>query len=74
MACVNIVPFYRDTYFIDLVVEAFEVLDEQTKRDIQSQVDHGSTPDDSTDFLADDFGGGLFGDSDYGMNEMDGWI
>ncbi len=53
MACVNVVEMYRDTYYLDMVAEALETLDGETRLEIQSLVDNGSAPDDSTDFLAD---------------------
>lgn len=78
MACVNIVELYRDTFYLDMCAEAFETLNSDTKREIQSLVENGSSPDDSTDFLGDDFmvkgKSGLFGDFNDITNEMDGWI
>tara|TARA_R110000796_G_scaffold192641_1_gene309293 strand:- start:6899 stop:8794 length:1896 start_codon:yes stop_codon:yes gene_type:complete len=71
MAAVNMVEMYRDTYYLDLVAEAFEMLRGDDKRLIQSLVDNGSAPDDSTDFLADGMGNSVFGDN---TENMEGWF
>lgn len=76
MAAVNVVEMYRDTYYLDMVAEALETLNEETKREILSLVNTGSAPDDSTDFLADDMGNSPLGAGLFDMidDDMDGWF
>ena len=75
MACVNLVEMYRDTYYLDMVAEALETLPADIRQQIISLVDTGSAPDDSTDFLADDFGLKSFGvGSDMSTGEIEGWF
>ena len=71
MSCVNLVEIFRDTLFIDMVAEAYEILDGDTKYSISQLMNTGSSLDSSTDFLADDYRGGMFGDD---FNANDNWF
>ena len=78
MACVNVVEMYRDTYYLDMVAEAYELLEEVVKNEIMSLINNGSAPDDSTDFLAEGMGENEFGQGsglfDAMNDKMDGWL
>jgi hypothetical protein len=78
MASVNVVEMFRDPYYLDMVAEALETLDGETRANILSLVNNGSAMDDSTDFLADGMGDTSFGLGtglfDTLNDEMDGWI
>jgi len=72
MACVNLVEIFRDVIFIDLVAEAFEMLDDENKQHINTLMENGVSLDESTDFLIDDFNN--LGTNDTNFDASDIWF
>ena len=74
MACVNIVALYRDTFYLDLVAEAFDTLSPDVQIGIRALMDNGRGngndiyADDSTDFLTENWLGDNYDPLDIGKN------
>ena len=67
MTCVNIVEVFRDSLYVDMVGECFEIQEADTKIHINSLMKTGNSLDSSTDFLAENFNTKGMTDDDFSV-------